>query len=287
MGGLRWGTEKRLEFIDLRLFWDGVVNRQELAGRFGISLQQASADFARYLEIAPGNAAYNRAAKGYVRSDIFNPRLTTPDAARHLAHLRRTAEGIVDSSEVGLGLTPPFDIVPGPVRRIDPLVLRSILDAIRGRREIEITYQSMSRPEPERRWIAPHALAFDGFRWHARALCARDQVFKDFVLARMASPGGTRPAAIDPAVDEAWHHRVRVIIAPHPGLSEGQRKAVEADYGMTGGVSVIDIRSSFLWYFLKRFGIEGDAAAKPPQDQHIILLNRDDVMAVLASRQEA
>lgn len=286
-GGLRWGAAQRLEFIDLRLFWAGVVNRQELAEKFGISLQQASADFGRYLEIAPLNATYSRAANGYVRSDNFSPRLTTPDAGRHLAHLRLTAEGIIDPSEVGLGLTPYFDIVPGPLRRIDPTVLRDILDAIRGRRELDITYQSMSRPEPERRWIGPHALGFDGFRWHARALCARDQVFKDFVLSRISLPGATRPAAIDPAEDEAWHRRVRVIIGPHPGLSEGQRKAIEADYDMTGGVSVIDVRASFLWYFLKRFGVEANAAAKPSQDQHIILLNRDDVMAALAPRKEA
>jgi RNA polymerase sigma factor (sigma-70 family) len=223
------------------LFWDGVVNRQELPGRFGISLRQASADFADFARYA----AYNRAANGYVRSDVFDPRLTTPDAALHLAHLQLAGEGIVDSREIGLGQTPPFDIVPGPVHRVDPLVLRKILEAIRGRRAIEITYRSMSRPEPERRWIALHTLAFDAFRWRARALCARDQMFNDFVLivlTRMSSPGETRTAAIDP--DEAWRGRVRVIMRPHPGLSEGQRKAVEADYGMTGSVSVIDVRDS-------------------------------------------
>lgn len=286
-GGLRWGAERRLEFIDLRLFWDGVVNRQDIAGIFGISLQQASADFARYLEMAPGNAAYNRSANGYVRSETFSPKLITPDSARQLAHLRLMAEGIVEQGFGGFGQAPCFDIVPGPARRIDPLVLRAILDAIRRRQEIEITYQAMSRPEPERRWIAPHALAFDGFRWHARACCVRDSTFKDFVLARMSSPGDMRPSEIDTHADKVWHQSVRTIIGPHPGLSDGQRKAVEADYSMTGGVAVIDVRASFLWYFLKRFGIEGDAAAKPAQDQHIVLLNREEVMASISSRQEA
>lgn len=285
--GLRWSAEKRLEFIDLRLFWDGVINRQELAGTFGISLQQASADFARYSEIAPGNAHYNRAANGYVRSDSFSPRLTVPDAARHLAHLRMLGEGIVDAGFLGTGQTSSFDIVPGPVRRIDPLVLRTVLEAIRRNQEVEITYQSMAQPEPERRWIAPHALAFDGFRWHTRAMCVRHNAFKDFVLARMAFPGEMRATQSDPGRDAGWHRHVRTIIGPHPGLSEGQRKAVEADYGMTGGVTVIDVRASFLWYFLKRFGIDGDAAAKPPQDQHIVLLNREDVLASLSSTQEA
>jgi hypothetical protein len=286
-GGLRWGTGKRLEFIDSRLFWDGVVSCQELAGIFGISLQQASADFARYLEMAPGNAVCNRSENGYVRSETFSPKLTTPDSVRQIAHLRLMAEGIVRKGFGGFGQAPSFDVVPGPARRIDPPVLRAILDAIRRWQEIEITYQAMSRPETERRWTAPHALAFDGFRWHARARCVRDGAFKDFVLARMSSTGDRRPSAIDPHADKAWHQSVRTIIGPHPGLSAGQRKAVEAGYGMTGGVSVIDVRASFLWYFLKGFGIEGDAVAKSPQDPHIVLLSREDVMASLSSRQEA
>ena len=62
---------------------------------------------------------------------------------------------------------------------------------------------------------------------------------------------------------------------------------MEADFAMVGGVAVIDVRASFLWHFLKRFGTEREAAAKPPQDQHIVLLNREEVMASLTSRQEA
>lgn len=284
---LRWGIERRLEFIELRLYWEGVVNRQDLAEAFGISLQQASADFSRYIEIAPQNASYDRSAKGYVRSADFAPQVAIPDASRYLAHLRLVGDGVMDASGSGLSGLPEFDLVPGPMRRIDAGVLQAVVAAIRNRHEIEVSYQSMSRPEPERRWIGPHALAWDGFRWHARSWCPKAGEFKDFVLARMADPGGTRPGAADAARDRGWHDRVRIIMGPHPGLSEGQRKAVEADYSMTGGVAVIDVRSCFLWYFLKRFGLEGDAAAKRPQDQHLVLLNREDVMAALSARQDA
>jgi hypothetical protein len=279
-------VERRLEFIELRLFWEGVVNRQDLANTFGISLQQASADFARYLEIAPRNAAYDRSAKGYVRAAGFVSHVTVPDASRYLAHLRLAGDGVMDAWASGLSGLPEFDLVPGPARRIDAGVLQSVVAAIRNGLEIEVSYQSMSRPEPERRWIAPHALASDGFRWHARSLCPKAKAYKDFVLARMSDPGGMRPCSADPRQDRGWHDRIRVIIAPHPGLSEGQRKAVEADYSMTGGVSVIDVRACFLWYFLKRFGLEGNAAAKRPQDQHVVLLNRDDVLAALTDRQD-
>jgi len=102
-------------------------------------------------------------------NESFSPKLTVLDALRHLAHLRLVGEGIVDPGFSGFGQFVPFDMVLGPVRRVDALVLQALLDAIRRRQEIEIIYQSMSRPEPDRPWIAPHALAFDGFRWHVRA----------------------------------------------------------------------------------------------------------------------
>lgn len=134
---MRWGTEKQLEFIDLRLFWDGVVNRQELVGTFGISLQQASADYARYLEIALATlpTIAPRTVMSTATPSIRG--LTTPDSARQLAHLWLMAEGIVDEGYTRLGEMPPFDIVPGPARRIDPMVLRTVLDAIRRRQAIE------------------------------------------------------------------------------------------------------------------------------------------------------
>ncbi|MGA3851258.1 WYL domain-containing protein, partial [Escherichia coli] len=63
-------------------------------------------------------------------------------------------------------------------------ILRSVTAAIRQSQAIEIRYQSLSRPEPRWRWIAPHAIGFDGFRWHARAYCETDRTFKDFLLSR-------------------------------------------------------------------------------------------------------
>ena len=50
---LRWGVERRLEFIEFRLFWEGYVNRGDLIDVFGISVQQASTDLNRYLGLAP------------------------------------------------------------------------------------------------------------------------------------------------------------------------------------------------------------------------------------------
>jgi hypothetical protein len=103
----------------------------------------------------------------------------------------------------------------------------------------------------------------------------------------MSNPGAVRPFQDDPPADRAWQHRVQVAIGPHPDLPEGAKRAVETDYGMAGGVSVIEVRECFLWYFLKRFGLDGYNSTKSPQDQHIILLNRTEVMAALSGKEEA
>jgi predicted DNA-binding transcriptional regulator YafY len=136
----------------------------------------------------------------------------------------------------------------------------------------------MNAPEPEWRWITPHALAFDGYRWHTRAFCHRSDVFKDFVLARIVSIRLTKEHDLNPAEDREWHEMVDVRIGPHPGLTDNQSKAIELDYGMESGEMIVRIRRGFLYYFLKRLGLDIDPATRKPKDQQIVLLNREVVL---------
>lgn len=70
---------------------------------------------------------------------------------------------------------------------MNPTTLRSVVGAIRRSEAIEVKYQSLSSPEPRWRWIAPHAIGFDGFRWHTRAFCLTDDCFKDFYASLNAA----------------------------------------------------------------------------------------------------
>lgn len=45
---MRWGVEKRLEFIEFRLFWEGGINRADIMEQFGVSVPQASKDLSRF-----------------------------------------------------------------------------------------------------------------------------------------------------------------------------------------------------------------------------------------------
>ena len=118
-GTVRWGIERRLEFIEFRLFWEGHVNRSDLMAAFGISINQASADLNRYLGMAPDNMLYDKSARAYVRGDRFQPLFLKPDPASYLSQLRSISDGIATQEETWIGQMPAFDTVPSPVRSID------------------------------------------------------------------------------------------------------------------------------------------------------------------------
>ncbi len=142
-------------------------------------------------------------------------------------------------------------------------------------------YQSLSRAEPSWRWIAPHAIGFDGFRWHTRAFCKTDEVFKDFLLSRILQTRDTKPSEAEPEADADWNEQVTLEIGPHPELSDTQQKVIALDYGMRSGKAKIPVRKALLYYALKRLGLDTDPAARRPQDQQIVLLNQKDVAEVV------
>lgn len=270
---LRWSVERRLEFIEFRLFWEGHVNRGDLMDAFGVSVNQASTDLNRYIGMAPDNMVYDKSARAYIRGAKFEPLFLTPDASRYLSQLRSIADGILDRADAWIGQFPSYDAAPTPVRGVDAMTLRAVIAAIRRSEAIEVRYQSLSRPEPRWRWIAPHAIGFDGFRWHIRAFCLTDQSFKDFLLSRIIDTRGTKPIDVGADGDADWNEQVTLEIGPHPELSDTQQKVIALDYGMRGGKAKIPVRKALLYYALKRLGLDTDPTARRPQDQQIVLLN--------------
>lgn len=283
--GLRWGVEKRLEFIEFRLFWEGRINRKDLIDTFGVSIPQSSVDLNRYLGRAPDNMVYDKSIKCYLAGKDFKPVFLKPDASRYLAGLRSISDGLLTLEESWLKRLPVYDAVPVPRRSIDPNKLRRVLIAIREGKALQVKYQSLSRPDPTWRWITPHAIAFDGFRWHVRAFCHIDEKFKDFLLGRVLAVSRMKKDETDHSKDVQWHRQITVRIGPHPGLTENQRKVVELDYGMENGELGMTVRVAFLFYMVKRMGLAFDKEPKEPRDQQIVLLNREDVKAVFVEEE--
>ena len=280
---LKWGVERRLEFIEFRLFWEGGVNRSDIINTFDVSVPQASKDLTLYQERAPGNAVYDKSAKRYIASDHFEPRFLKPDPNSYLSRLRSVAEGLIELSDSWITQLPETDIALTPKRDIDAGVLRALLVAVRDGRSIEVHYQSMSRVRPEPVWrrMTPHAFGYDGFRWHARAYCHLDNKFKDFLLPRILDIGELGEAGAEPQKDHLWQNRFGIVIGPHPDLTASQTAVVAKDYRMDGGSAVLTVRFAMLFYVLKRLGLLGDAAKQDVRSQHIVVVNRAETAAAL------
>lgn len=279
-GRPRWGQARRLEFIDFRLQWDGSVNRSDITDFFGISAQQASADFASYAERAPGNMVYDRRRKTYRIAPAFAPLFANSDGEAYLSAMVSAVSARHPTPISYVGWHPPFDVVEVPARSVPSHVLTSLVWAIRDHRELRIRYQSMRGADPTERWIAPHAIASDGNRWHARAWCGQRKAFLDFVIARITDIEESRPSSGDGDSDEWWHTIVDVLIRPKPALAPGQRKAIELDFGMTDGHLHLRCRKALAFYLLRRLDLAG-ADDRPPAEQPLFLENREQFAEVL------
>lgn len=280
---LQWGVERRLEFIEFRLFWEGGVNRSDLIKAFGVAVAQASKDLTLYQERAPANAVYDKSAKRYVAGPDFTPKFLRPDPSTYLSRLRSLADGLVEPANSWIGSPPDTDIAMTPRRRVEVDVLRPVLAAIREEASIEVFYQSMSkdRADPAWRRMSPHAMGYDGFRWHARGFCHIDGKFKDFLLPRILDVRNPGERGAPPGDDSQWTQIFDVVIGPHPDLTPSQKVVVEKDFCMSGGEAVLTVRYAMLFYVLKRLGLLGDATKLSARTQHIVNLNREETEAAL------
>lgn len=280
---LRWGVERRLEFIEFRLFWDGAINRADLTDFFGVSVPQASKDLSQYQGRAPGNMKYDKSQKRYLASANFSPIFFKPDADQYLAQLKSIADNIASPRDTWLSNAPSLDSMPVPHRRVDIDVLRAILNAIKKQRGIEILYQSMSskRPNPTWRWISPHALASDGFRWHIRAFCHIENRFKDFLLSRTLEVHNDGEQGSPATADRFWNEYLDVVLVPNPQLSKSQQEIIAIDFNMDNGKLTLPMRKAILYYFKRRLRLDVAEALDRPQEAPVIVANRDDFEAAL------
>lgn len=77
--------------------------------------------------------------------------------------------------------------------------------------------------------------------------------------------------------DVDWQSFVALRITPHSRLTQAQKKAIALDYGITKGSATLKVRRALLFYALRRLGLDIAPDARPPQEQHIVLVNRDEI----------
>ena len=278
----KWSQDRRLEFIDFRLRWEGKLNRVDLTKHFAISVPQASLDIARYLELAPANMSYDKSARVYIASSSYKALYSSSNASQYLNALLTTQVGLLRPEASFVGWRPSMDLVPTPGRQLSSDTLAQLVMAIREHRTVSVLYQSMAQEAPQLRAVSPHAIAHDGFRWHARAYCHLRNQYRDFVIARMLEIQPSEVTYIEHIEDKEWANVVKLVLVPNPELSKAHQRVIELDYAMTKGKVVLDCRQALLFYALKHLGLDQKTGGSPKAHQ-IVLQNRSDIEPLLAN----
>ena len=278
---VRWSQERRLQFIDFRLQWDGRLNRSDLTSFFKISVPQASADIGLYKEIAPGNLDYDASSRTYLAAPGFAPCYPTSGTDQYMVQLLALERQTLAPAQSFIEMRPPVATVELPARRIDQQALKILLRAIAERGSVQASYQSITRQEAVQREISPHALGYDGVRWHVRAYCHLRKNFRDFVLGRLLQVQAGGASAIKAQDDLEWSTLVELELVPHPDLSEAQRHGVEMDYAMQGGRVTIKCRQAMLFYTLRSLNFELSGMPRKGSVLQLCIANLHDIRHLL------
>ncbi|QWT22089.1 WYL domain-containing protein [Bacillus sp. NP157] len=274
----RWGQDRRLEFIESRLQYARQLNRADLMDFFNISAPKASKDLADYDDLAPGNMAYDARLKRYHPTPAFRPRLIAGTAEAYLNELYAVQMHIIPADTSFFGKLPPAGLVDTPARPLDAEGVATFVDAINRRQALTITYYSMRAPQPTTRIVSPHALGFDGLRWHVRAFCHLRRSYRDFAIGRSKDIQPADEAYVDAGNDRQWNLRVPLVLAANPGLADWQRLIVEEDYKIDDtGTLELDCRRAMLFYTVRHLNLMTDDWREHPERHHVVLLNKDAV----------
>ncbi len=274
----RWDLLARYRMIEIVALWEGRLNTGHLMQSFGIGRQQASKDINTYLaDVAPDNLIYDKQLKGYKPSDSFVPQLTSGHADEYLHILARSEDMTITFHELNMGFENTTMIRP-ITRNISPIILRPLVQAIREKKRVEISYTSLKDGEIVERIISPHTLVCTPLRWHVRAYCEHAGDYRDFVLSRIHGiPDLNDRASNGRQNDPLWNKPVTVELVADQRFNEKQKAVIEKDYAMTDGVLKIATNASLVRYVLDSYNIDIHTQKSNPRGQQIVLQNSEEL----------
>ena len=275
---IKWDLLLRYRFIEIISYWEGRLTANHLMDAFKIGRQQASKDINWYKRQYPNNLDYDLQLKGHVPTPDFTPMFTRGSADEYLQILQANED--LSQHYANAFLHPAAThIMRPPTRGIAPEILRPVIQACREHRRLDINYISLSTPEqPDGRLICPHTLVNNGFRWHVRAYCEKNQDYRDFVLSRIQGvPDVEDKARFFADGDEAWNTSVDLVIVPHRELTKAQQHVIATDYSMEDNQLVIHTRAALVEYTLQILRIDKQSSSRPAVEQQVEILNFDEV----------
>ncbi|WP_104040748.1 WYL domain-containing protein [Vibrio hyugaensis] len=259
MQDIKWDQALRFRLIEIIALWEGRLTTNHLCSAFRIGRQQASRDINKYQNLFDTPPLeLDRSIKGYKPAASFSPRFSQGTANEYLTFLHQQNQ-IVESFDFFEMGHAESAVLMVPERSISPIIVRSLIQAAREQRRVDIDYVSLSTPKIVGRNIVPHTIVNDGIRWHVRAYCEHRSEYRDFVLSRFRNV----PDLLDRSNygrdrDTDWNEMAEIEVIPNPYLEPAQQKIIAEDYGMNDGRLAIKSRNALVKYIVQRLNISLD-----------------------------
>ncbi|MBU0645788.1 MAG: WYL domain-containing protein [Alphaproteobacteria bacterium] len=246
---LKHAQRERILFLDQCLTWRGQANRRDLMERFNISMAQAAVDFRTYLSLTNTPPVYDAGDKAYFS--------TGDHCALTDAGPKQVFE-LLDGKAASLGAS-----IPLPTRVMDSTIVAQLYRAMKGERDIQITYTSMSSGLSDPQWISPVQFHFDGEAIYLRAWSYNHEAYRDYLPIRITKQTQLetreRPASL--RFDTDWNSLVRLWIRPRSDLSDAQAQAVRLEYGFGDKTHLlIETRKALAFYVVRRWRLDDEKA---------------------------
>jgi hypothetical protein len=278
---LSWERMAQFHLIEVIALWEGRLTSNHLQEAFSIGRNKASEILKSYQQAAPGNIFHCSQTRGYVPDAAFTPCFSHGEVHEYLdlLHSNSFRNGHFYALQTGQA---PIDKLQPLTRRVDPDVVRVIMQAVREKHRITVCYRSFSNPDGAERLIAPHTLVSAAGRWHVRAFCEKDQEFKDFMLHRFVSIpeiDSDRLELANPERDKEWFKTVEMVLIPNPALDPEQQQLVADDYAMGPDQQLaVSVRAPLVKYMVVELRIgTPEQAADNPNAHQLVLANRDEL----------
>lgn len=263
-------SSSRLADLEQLILWEGELSNERIRDLLGVKPVYASRLLSGLMKLLTGRAvrasAHAPLKMHYVAEE--DQVRGSPDAYLHILNW---LPGVPLNSDTGV-----ID-VRRDLSLISPAIFSEIFQAIKRQQGLRISYKSMTHPLGTDRLVFPHALVRAPRRWHMRAWCTERSDFLDFTLGRIGavkSDSTSHPGVgKNRSQDLGWTKVVDLLIAPHPALSEDQKKMIAGEF-FPGAASLrLKARECLAPYIVQDFRLATDWRRQVPPEYQLALLN--------------
>lgn len=262
----------RLRQLKLLLTWEGRISNARLRELFDLSSIRASQWIRELRDQSPDWLKMNNPLRSFDATPSFyaNEDGAESDLAQYLSIVGLPHAMNANGNPVVAG----FPDINTP----NPRIFSTLSIAARTHRMVEITYRSMSEPQPHKRRLSPHSIVHVGRRWHVRAYCSEKQQFRDYALGRIVDARLIEmPSEKLMEDDKAWMSEVRVRLVAHPDLTTEQESVIRFEYFKNTSARVVVCRGALVNYFIQEVRAAVDTRKQRQPEYQLAVSNIKEV----------